>query len=112
VTLPDRLFMMMSKVRAALLCYRYYAAVPLLLCLPGCWLYAVERLAVPLILMKALTNVLLWYFITATAPHRLFYYYNLHVSRWFLFATFLITDLFIFRVLLWLTAFTFPAPTN
>ncbi|MBE2288868.1 MAG: hypothetical protein IAE95_04890 [Chitinophagaceae bacterium] len=103
---------MMSKVRAALLCYRYYAAVPLVLCLPGCWIYAMERLVIPLLLMKALTDVLIWYFITATAPHRLFYYYNLHVSRRFLFVMFIVTDLFIFRILLWLTAIMFQAPTN
>lgn len=83
---------------------RHHATVPLLLSVLGCWLYSMERVAAPLLIMKAATDRLIWYFITATRQHLLFYYYNLHVSRTMLFLSWLFTDLVIFRILLWLTA--------
>ncbi len=95
--------MYLTKFRAALLCYRYYCIVPALLAIPGCWLYMQDRFALPLILMKLATDGLIWYFISSTRGHSFYYYYNLHVSKTFLFITWLLADLLIFSTLLWLT---------
>jgi len=94
----------MNKLRAALLGYRYYCIVPLLLSVIGCGLYMYDHIAVPLLLMKLATDGLIWYFITETRGHQFYYYYNLHVSKIFLFITWLLADLAVFCLLLWLTA--------
>jgi len=98
--------MYISKIRAALLCYKYYCVVPALLAIPGCWLYMQDRLVVPLIIIKATTDALIWFFITSMRGDQFYYYYNLHVSRTFLFLTWLLADLSLFCIMLWLTTLT------
>ncbi len=95
--------MYLSKVRVALLYYRYYCVIPALLAIPGCWLYALDGFALPVILMKLATDCLVWYFVSSTGANKFYYFYNLHVSKTFLFITWLLADLLIFCSLLWLT---------
>jgi hypothetical protein len=96
--------MYFSRLRAALLFYRYYALVPTLLWLPGIWLYRLDGLLVPLLFMKAAVNGLLWYFITATDDGAFYYYYNLHTPRALLFSVWFLLDIILFTCSLWLTA--------
>ncbi|MCF8449968.1 MAG: hypothetical protein K9G49_08890 [Taibaiella sp.] len=95
--------MYLIRFQVALYCYRYYCIIPALLSLPGCWLYAQDKVLLPLLIMKAATDVLIWYFITAFRSDKFYYYYNLNVSKTFLFITWLCADLVSFCVLLWLT---------
>ena len=95
--------MIVPKLRAALLFYRHYCTVPLLLIIPGAWLYMLNGLLVPLLIVKVAANALVWYFIYTIRQDGFYYFYNLHVSRTFLFLTWLLADLFLFCTVLWLT---------
>ncbi|GAA4462542.1 hypothetical protein GCM10023093_09350 [Nemorincola caseinilytica] len=96
--------MYIPRLRIALLFYRYHCFVPTLLWLPGIWVYSLDGLLLPLLLMKAAVNGLLWYLISTTRHDRFYYYYNLHVSRPVLFLTWFFTDLLLFGISLWATA--------
>jgi len=103
--------MYISRLRSALLFYRYHCVIPMLLWLPGIWLFSMDGLVLPLLLMKAAVNGLLWYFIGTMRAARFYYYYNLHVPRMVLFLTWFFADLLLFTISLWLTALMLSHPT-
>lgn len=95
--------MYLQKMRVALLCFRRNSAIPLLLSLAGCKKYIDDGYATPLLFMKAATSCLVWYFVVQLRSDTLYFYYNLHVSRRQLFATWLLADLGTFSLMLWIT---------
>lgn len=95
--------MYITKVRAAVLSYRYVYLFPFLLCIPGCWLYLQEDAIWSLLLSKGLLDALLLLLLMPARSAKLFYYYNLQLSKTTLFITWLAVGLVLFCILLWLT---------
>gem|GEM_PF-6019981 len=95
--------MYIARIRTALLFCRSHYHLPLLLWLPGLGLYRIDNLMLPLILMKAATNGLIWYYIVVLRGNALWYYNNLHLSNRQLFLFWTFTDLTLFTTLLWLS---------
>ena len=98
--------MYLQKLRVAFMCFRRNSAVPLLLSLAGCKKYVDDGFATPLLFMKAATSCLVWYFVVQLRSDALYFYYNLHASKRLLFTTWLLADLGIFSLFLWLIRIT------
>jgi hypothetical protein len=93
----------LQQVQAAMLFYRHHCIAPLLASLLCCRLYATNGDAPAQYLSKIAIDSALLCFIFSLKPGTLYYYYNLHISRAALVVSFLLTDLVIFSVCLWIT---------
>lgn len=95
---------MLRQIRVALLCYKQYRAIPLLFTVVFCAVYYITgHDAVAAITGKAATTLCVGYFIIALRPHRLYYYYNLHISLYSLAFFFISIDALLFIICLWIT---------
>jgi hypothetical protein len=93
----------LKQLRTAIVFYRHYCYAPFFTTILCCFLYA--RTADPLAqyATKLATDVALLYFIFSLDAAKLYYYYNLHISRVALIVSFFIIDLSAFTICLWIT---------
>lgn len=95
---------MLRQIRIALLCYKQYCAIPLLFTAVFCAVYYITVHDVVAALSgKLATTLCVGYFIFALRPHRLYYYYNLHISFTKLALLFIFLDMLLFIICLWIT---------
>ena len=94
----------MKKARAAILFYGNYCIAPIVLSAVFCIRYKMAGGSMPVALCsKLLADIAVWYFIVGLSPERLYYYYNLHISKAELAASFFFIDLSLLAIGLWIT---------
>ena len=92
------------KLKSAASFYTYYCGAPLGITLLSCYASTrIEGSLVAAITGKVTSEFVILYFVLALHSHRLYYYYNLHISRIYLLITFLTIDLLFFAAGLWIT---------
>ncbi len=93
----------MKQISVLLLFYRHYCMAPALVTIACCLLYMLEPQVLPQVATKLFTNAVAMFLIAGLQQDKLYYYYNLHISKRLLFTSYLIADLLIFSACLWLT---------
>lgn len=81
--------------------YLSFAPAPLLVTLTSAYLYykSGSETLVSLIWLKLLTDFIIWFFVKTMSEKKLYYYYNLNISRAKLWLTAFLVDLLVLIVL-------------
>ena len=92
------------KITRVLLFYRHYCTAPVIISLVCCVLYYLTGTeVVEEVFTKIFTDTIVIVFMATVQKDKLYYYYNLHLSKVMLFGGFLIIDLAVFCFCLWIT---------
>ena len=96
--------MTLKQFQAAFFFYQHYWFTPLLLSVLCLILYRANGTDLwTAVACKMATNALVWFFIITFLKGKLYYYYNLHISKNLLLVSYFIIDLFLFGIGLWIT---------
>jgi hypothetical protein len=96
--------MTLRQFQAAMLFYKYNCVAPALLSVLCCVVYRANGYDLSVgMSCKLATDMLAGYFIIVFNSARLYYYYNLHVSKTQLLVSCFIIDLLLFGIGLWIT---------
>lgn len=93
-----------AQLHAAMVfCKRHFVA-PFLLTVLCCFLYLEMGDLAAQYATKLVTDAIILYFIFSLNPARLYYYYNMHLSKRMIIIIFLIADMLSFSLCLWITS--------
>ncbi len=91
-------FTCMIRANALWAFYLHHCMAPLVVSALCCYIYWADAQFINLLLIKLVTNAGICYFVNTIHRNRLFYYYNLHISRRLLWMGYFTVDLFIFVI--------------
>jgi len=94
----------LAQLYAAMMFYKHHFVGPFLLTLLCCFLYLVMGDLWAQYITKLATDAIILYFIFLLNPARLYYYYNLHLSKRTIIVIFFIADMLSFSLCLWITS--------
>lgn len=81
-----------GQLKAVWAFYGYFFIPPLLLSLLCCYLYLAHNLVFEIIMIKLASGLGIRYFIITLQGSKLFYYYNLHISKAILWVAYFLID--------------------
>jgi hypothetical protein len=85
--------------------YKHNSVAALCVTILCCIIYLKTGDIIAQFLTKVATDAMILYFLFSVKPSRLYYFYNLHVSRLALVLSFIFTDLLFFSFCLWVVHF-------
>lgn len=96
--------MRLEQIRAGLLLYRYYFVVSALFTVLFCFVYIfTQHDAVAALAGKTATTSVTLFFIRTLRNDTLYYYYNMHISKPLLASCYILADMLVFILCLWIT---------